>query len=199
MTTPSNVTFSTKGPWRASIVLAMVSLLFFGLSYSLVATGIGRALFPRAATGSLIERKGNVVGSSLVAQPFKSDRYVHPRPSAAGYDPMAAAGSNQARTNPDLRARIDEARRAVALREGVSVEDVPGDLVTQSGGGLDPHISPAAARLQVERVARARTLPPADVRRIVDAHVEPGQLGLGAPRINVLELNLALDDALPKP
>jgi K+-transporting ATPase ATPase C chain len=137
-----------------------------------------------------------VIGSSLVAQPFADDRYFQPRPSAAKYDVMALAGSNQARTNPDLRSRIDEARAAVAAREGVAPDAVPSDLVTQSGGGIDPHLSPEAIRIQIARVARARGLPVDEVERLVAAHTESPQFGvLGAPRINVLELNLALDGA----
>jgi K+-transporting ATPase ATPase C chain len=137
-----------------------------------------------------------VIGSSLVAQPFADDRYFQSRPSAAKYDVMALAGSNQARTNPDLRSRIDEARTAVATREGVAPDAVPSDLVTQSGGGIDPHLSPEAIRIQIARVARARGLPVDEVERLVAAHTEGKQFGLlGAPRINVLELNLALDKA----
>ncbi len=181
-------------PLRASIGLAAVALLLFGFGYSLVGTGIGRLLFPHEATGSLLERDGIVVGSSLVAQPFADDRYFQPRPSAATYDAMAVAGSNQARTNPDLRARIDEARTHVAAREGVAVDAVPSDLVTQSGGGIDPHVSPKAAHLQVARVARARGLAADEVERLVAGHTASAQFGLfGAPRVNVLELNLALD------
>jgi K+-transporting ATPase ATPase C chain len=191
-----NVSTTASTPvWRASLVLALVTLLGFGLLYSLAGTGLGRMLFPHQATGSLIEREGRVVGSSLVAQPFADDRYFQSRPSAAKYDVMALAGSNQARTNPDLRARIDEARAAVVAREGVAPADVPGDLVTQSGGGIDPHLSPAAVRIQIARVARARGIEAAEVERLVAAHTEAPQFGvLGAPRINVLELNLALDE-----
>ena len=185
---------STRGPLRPSLMLAAVSLLGFGLLYSLAGTGLGRALFPHQATGSLIERDGQVIGSSLVAQPFADDRYFQPRPSAASYDVMALAGSNQARTNPDLRSRIDEARAAVAAREGVAPDAVPGDLVTQSGGGIDPHLSPTAIRIQIARVARTRGIEAADVERLVAAHTEAPQFGvLGAPRVNVLQLNLALD------
>jgi K+-transporting ATPase ATPase C chain len=179
---------------RPSLMLAAVSLLGFGLLYSLAGTGLGRVLFPHQATGSLVERDGRVIGSALVAQPFADDRYFQSRPSAAGYDVMALAGSNQARTNPDLRTRIDEARAAVAAREGVAPADVPSDLVTQSGGGIDPHLSPAAVRIQIARVARARGIKAAEVERLVAAHTEAPQFGvLGAPRINVLELNLAMD------
>jgi K+-transporting ATPase ATPase C chain len=182
------------GILRASIGLSIVSLLVFGLAYSLLGAGIGRVLFPAAATGSQLERDGQVVGSSLVAQPFADDRYFSPRPSAAGYDLMALAGSNQARTNPDMRKRVEDARNAIATREGVDPAAVPGDLVTQSGGGIDPHISPEAARIQVARVAKARGLDAAAIARLVEEHVEGRQFGLyGAPRVNVLELNLALD------
>lgn len=183
------------GPvWRASLGLAVVTLLGFGLAYSLAATGLGRVLFPHQATGSLVERGGRIVGSALVAQPFADARYFHPRPSAASYDTMALAGSNQARTHPELRSRVEAARAAVAEREGVAAEEVPGDLVTQSGGGIDPHISPDAARIQIARVARARGLEARDVERLVREHSESPQYGLyGQPRVNVLRLNLALD------
>ncbi len=179
---------------RASIGLSLAALLLFGLGYSLLATGLGRALFPHEATGSLVERDGKVVGSALVAQPFADARYFQPRPSASNYDVMALAGSNQARTNPDLRKRIDAARAAVAAREGIDPADVPGDLVTQSGGGIDPQISPQAARIQIARVARARGLDEVAVRTLVAKQTEGPQLGLfGQPRVNVLALNLALD------
>ncbi len=196
MTTSSPSSTAAAPVWRPALVLAGVTLLGFGLLYSLAGAGLGRMLFPHQATGSLIERDGKVIGSSLVAQPFADDRYFQPRPSAAKYDVMALAGSNQARTNPDLRSRIDEARDAVAAREGVAPDAVPSDLVTQSGGGIDPHLSPAAVQIQVARVARARGLPVDEVERLVAAHTESPQFGLlGAPRINVLELNLALDGA----
>lgn len=195
MNTSSPSTTAVAPVWRPALVLAGVALLGFGLLYSLAGAGLGSLLFPHQAGGSLIERDGQVIGSSLVAQPFADDRYFQSRPSAAGYDVMALAGSNQARTNPDLRKRIDEARAAVASREGVTPDAVPSDLVTQSGGGIDPHLSPAAIQLQVARVARARGLPVSEVQRVVAEHTEAPQFGLlGAPRINVLELNLALDE-----
>ena len=184
--------------WRAAIVLAAIVLVGYGFIYSLAGTALGRVLFPDAATGSLLEQGGKVVGSALVAQPFADARYFAPRPSAANYDPMGASGSNQARSNPDLRKRVDAAVAAVAAREGVAREAVPGDLVTESGGGLDPHISPVAARLQVARVAKARGLAEADVAALVERHVERPQFGMfGQPRVNVLELNLALDARAP--
>ena len=179
---------------RGSIGLAIVTLFLFGLAYSLIGTALGRALFPHAATGSLIERNGKIIGSSLVAQPFVADSYFQPRPSASNYDPMAVSGSNQARSNPDLHQRIDEARATVAAREGIALKDVPSDFVTQSGSGIDPHISPAAAQLQLVRVAKARRLDEAKIGAMVDRYTRDPLLGLfGQSRINVLELNLALD------
>ena len=179
---------------RAPLLFAVVIPVVFGLLYSLAGTALGRLLFPAQATGSLVEREGRVGGSALVAQPFADARYFQPRPSAANYDPMAAAGSNLARSNPDLRKRIDEAIASVAAREGIAPSAVPMELVTQSGGGLDPHLTPAGARVQVPRVAKARGLDVAIVQQAVDAATEAPQLGvLGQPRINVLLLNLALD------
>lgn len=196
MTTSSPSSTAAAPVWRPALALAGVSLLGFGLLYSLAGVGLGSVLFPHQAGGSLIERDGKVVGSSLVAQPFADDRYFQSRPSAASYDVMALAGSNQARTNPDLRSRIDEARAAVAAREGVAPDAVPSDLVTQSGGGIDPHLSPAAVQIQVARVARVRGLPVSEIERLVAEHTTAPQFGLlGAPRVNVLELNLALDGA----
>ncbi|KQP22695.1 potassium-transporting ATPase subunit KdpC [Pseudorhodoferax sp. Leaf267] len=184
------------GVLRGAIVLTILSLLGFGFLYALAGVGIGQALFPAAANGSVIERGGRVVGSALVAQPFVGESYFQPRPSAAGYDPMALAGSNQARTNPELRKRLAETRAAIAQREGVAPDQVPGELFTQSGGGIDPHISPAGAAIQVARVARVRGLAPDVVQRLVAEHTEARQFGvLGAPRVNVLQLNLALDAA----
>ena len=176
--------------------LALLALLGFGLLYSLAGTGLGRLLFPQQATGSLIERDGKVVGSTLIAQPFAGDGYFQPRPSAANYDPMAAAGSNQARSNPELRKRIDETRAAVAAREDIAPDRVPIELITQSGGGLDPHITPDGARVQIARVAKARGLTPSQVEALIAANTEGLQFGVfGRPRVNVLELNLALDAA----
>lgn len=194
------IAMSSRAPWapalRASVGLAAVTLLVFGLAYSLLAVGLGGMLFPQAASGSLIERDGAIVGSALVAQPFAADIYFQPRPSASGYDPMALAGSNQARTHPGMRARVEAARAAVASREGLPLAQVPGDLVTQSGGAIDPHVSPLAAQIQVARVARARGLDPQAVDTLVREHTEGRQWGLfGQPRVNVLALNLALDEA----
>lgn len=192
--TAAHAAIEDRTSLRASLVFAALILLGFGLLYSLAGTAIGRLLFPQQATGSIVTVDGKVRGSSLVAQPFGDARYFQPRPSAAGYDPMAAAGSNMARSNPDLRKRIDELTQAVAEREGIAPAQVPGELVTQSGGGLDPHLSPLGAQVQVARVAQARGLGEHEVAALVRAHTEQAQLGLlGAPRINVLVLNMALD------
>jgi len=179
---------------RGPVLFAVVILLGMGLLYSLAGAALGRLLFPHQAQGSLVERDGRIVGSTLVAQAFSDARYFQPRPSAANYDPMAASGSNQARSNPDLRTRIDTAIAAVATREGIAADKVPIELVTESGGGLDPHVTPAGALVQVARVARARGLDPARVTALVAAQTEGRQWGvLGQPRVNVLVLNLALD------
>lgn len=192
--TSSSTTIADQGIVRGALVLTIISLAGFGFLYSLTGVGIGQALFPHAANGSLIERSGQVIGSALVAQPFADDRYFQPRPSAAGYNTLSLAGSNQARTNPDLRKRLEEARTAVAQREGVAASAVPRELFTQSGSGIDPHISTEGASIQVARVARARGLSLDVVERLVVDHTEGRQLGVfGEPRVHVLQLNLALD------
>ncbi|MCC4592752.1 potassium-transporting ATPase subunit KdpC [Xanthomonas campestris pv. cannae] len=179
--------------WRAVLVLPLLVLASAAL-YSLLATVLAGALFPEQANGSLRSHDGRVVGSVLVAQPFAAAGYFQPRPSGAKYDPMSAAGSNQARSNPDLRKRLDDTRQAVAAREGIDPAQVPDDLVTQSGSGMDPDISVDAAHIQVARVAAARGLPPQTVAALVAAQTQPRQFGvLGEPRVNVLALNLALD------
>lgn len=182
------------GAWRGAIGLTVLTLAGFGFLYSLAGVGIGQALFPTTANGSIVTRDGKVMGSELVAQPFGSDQYFQSRPSAAGYNTMALAGSNQARTNPDLRKRLEEARMVVAQREGIEPSAVPGDLFTQSGGGIDPHISPEGAAVQIARVARVRGLDSQLVQGMVAQYTEGKQFGfLGQERVNVLRLNLALD------
>ncbi len=182
------------GAWRGSLALALVTLIGFGFAYSVAGTLVAGAAFPAQAAGSLIQDGDRVVGSALVAQPFSDARYFQPRPSAAKYDPMSAAGSNQARSNPDLLKRIEETRAAVAARDGIDPAQVPSDLLTQSGSGLDPDITPASAELQVRRVAAARGLPEARVAELLSQQVQPRQYGVfGEPRVNVLQLNLALD------
>ncbi|SEM20265.1 K+-transporting ATPase ATPase C chain [Pseudoxanthomonas sp. GM95] len=195
----SSQTLQDRAAWRPALVLSLIALLVMGLLYSLAGTALARAAFSTQATGSLLRQGDTVIGSSLVAQPFVGDRWFHPRPSAAKYDPMAAAGSNQARSNPDAIKRVDEAIAEIAAREGVAPAQVPSDLVTQSGGGLDPEISPAAARIQLARVARARGMSVDAVAALVQANTVGKQFGVfGQPRVNVLKLNLALEAAASK-
>ncbi|MFF2046705.1 potassium-transporting ATPase subunit KdpC [Stenotrophomonas bentonitica] len=186
--------------WRPALVLGVSSLLLLGLAYAVATTSVSRLLFPAQADGSLLIRDGQVRASQLIAQPFVGDGYFQARPSAANYDPMAAAGSNMARSNPALQERVQAAITAVAAREGVPAAQVPGDLVTQSGAGMDPEISPAAAQVQIARVARSRSLPVARVAALVQANTLGPQWGVfGQPRVNVMTLNLALDDLKARP
>lgn len=187
--------------WRPAIGLSLFGLLGTGLLYAVLATGIAGTLFPAQADGSLIrDADGTVRGSLLLAQPFVGDGYFQARPSAAGYDPMAAAGSNLARSNPALARRVAEATAAAAARERVAPAQVPGDLVTASASGLDPELSPAAARLQVARVARARGWPPQRVQVLLEKQLQDRQWGVfGQPRVNVVALNRALDAAAHAP
>ncbi|MFW2124283.1 potassium-transporting ATPase subunit KdpC [Acinetobacter ursingii] len=183
---------------RPAIGLSLVSLLGFGLLYSSVATGLGQLLFPAQSNGSLIEKSQRIEGSSLVAQNFQNPHYFMSRPSAANYDPMAMSGSNLAVTNPELKAKIEQRLVDTAKTNHVDENQIPSDLVTASGSGIDPHISPEAAQLQVERIAQLRHLSTQQVMDIVHQHTESKQFGLlGQARVNVLELNLALDQLHP--
>ncbi len=184
----------------------LVATLVLGIGYTAVVTGIGQLLLPAQANGSLVrDAAGDVVGSALLGQSFTDadgaplPQYFQSRPSAAGdgYDGGASSGSNLGPENPDLVAAIEERRAQIAAFEGVDEAQIPADAVTASASGLDPHISPAYAALQVPRVAVERGIAEAEVRALVAAHTTDRDLGfLGEPRVNVLELNLALD-ALP--
>ena len=185
------------GSVSSPIRFALFFLVLCGLVYPFVTTRVGGLLFPRQAEGSLIEQNGTVVGSELVGQPFSGQGYFIGRPSAAGdgYDPLSLSGSNWAASNPDLRARAETSSAEIAEREGVTTEEIPADLVAASGSGVDPHVSVAAARLQVARVAAARGLTPEQVQALVTEHTQRGPFGLGQPGVNVLTLNLVLDAA----
>ena len=180
--------------WLTSIRFTLVTALLLGLAYPLAITGIAGVLFPHQAGGSLVMRDGKVIGSRLLGQGFSSDRYFHSRPSQAGngYDAASSGGSNFAQSNKKLVDRIQGDIGKLAASN--AKQPVPIDLVTASGSGLDPDITPDAAYFQVGKVASARHLNETQVRQLVDAHVEARTLGiLGEPRVNVLELNLDLD------
>jgi K+-transporting ATPase ATPase C chain len=180
----------------ALLMLALLTVLT-GVAYPLLVTGIAQAVFPHQANGSLIERDGKVVGSELVGQPFSDPKYFWSRPSATGpmpYNAGASSGSNQGPLNPALADAVKARIAALKAADPGNTAPIPVDLVTASGSGLDPHISPAAAAYQVDRVARARSLSADTVRALVAKHSEGRQFGgLGEPRVNVLTLNLALD------
>ena len=186
---------------RRQLLPAVVAFLAFtvlvGIVYPLVVTGISQVAFPGRADGSLVERDGDVVGSRLIGRLWEGDRYFQPRASAAGdgYDPQSSSASNLGPSNPDLLDAVEE--RAAAYREQNDVDgELPVDAVTASGSGLDPHISPENARLQAPRVARARGLELTAVLDLIEAHTDGRSLGfLGEPGVNVLELNVALDEA----
>ena len=183
---------------NVAVRFTIVTTIVFGLIYPLVVTGLSQLIFPRQANGSLIEKNGQIIGSRLIAQGFTADKYFHPRPSAAGagYDPTSSGGSNLGPTNKQL---VDRVKQDVAkLQQENPGTPIPADMVTTSGSGLDPEISPASAEFQIPRVAKARGISGDALRAVVARHTEARQLGvLGEARVNVLELNLDLDDNYP--
>jgi len=186
-----------KNQLRPAIVVTVVLMVITGLIYPGLVTAIAQLVFPRQANGSLVRVNGTFVGSELIAQQFARAEYFHSRPSAAGagYDAGASSGTNKGPTDLKLAdTLIAQAVDSAVKLDGAVKGHVPADLATSSGSGLDPHISPASALLQVARVARARGLDTAVVRTLVERHIEGRQFGfLGDPRVNVLLLNLALD------
>ena len=183
--------------WRPALVLFALLSVLTGLVYPAVVTGISQVVFHEQANGSLLVKNGKVLGSRLIGQPFDDPRYFWSRPSATSpfpYNPASSTGSNLGPTNPALADAVKARVAALRSADPGSSAPVPIDLVTASGSGLDPHISPAAAEFQAARVARVRGLPRESVRALVARHTEGRTLGfLGEPRVNVLKLNLALD------
>lgn len=183
-----------------AVLMTIATTILLGIIYPLFVTALAQVFFKDKASGEIVRRNGEAIGSRLIAQPFTADKYFHPRPSAAGtgYDAANSGGTNFAPTNVKL---IDRVRTdAAALHQQNPSETIPVDLITTSASGLDPDISPAAADFQVPRVARARGVSEQAIMDLVRKHTAQRDLGLlGEPRVNVLELNLALDSAFPKP
>jgi K+-transporting ATPase ATPase C chain len=183
-----------------SVLMTLVTTVLFGLLFPLLVTGLAQILFPKQANGELLTRNGRLVGSSLIGQSFSSPGYFHSRPSSAGtgYDAGNSSGSNLGPTNQSLIVRVQgDADRLQPENPGAAI---PIDLLTTSGSGLDPHISPEAAEFQVPRIAKERGLSPDTIREAIRQHTEARQFGfLGEARVNVLELNLTLDEISPKP
>jgi potassium-transporting ATPase KdpC subunit len=185
---------------KRSVLFTAVTIVLFGVVYHLTLWGVGRTVFPSQAEGSLIRRSdGIIVGSRLIAQKFTRPEYFHSRPSAVDYNAASTGGSNLGPTNPDHLKSVKERLDAVVAEEGVPANRIPSEMVTAGGGGLDPHIPPDAAEIQTARVALARNVSADRVRELVRAHTETPTFGfLGRSRVNVLELNIALDEALSK-
>ncbi len=186
---------------RQGVLFTVVTMVLLGGGYNVLVWAVGRVAFPEQAEGSLIRRPdGTVIGSRLIAQKFVRPEYFHPRPSAVDYNAASTGGSNYGPSNPGHLKAVQERLDAVMKEDGVTAHEVPSEMVTASGGGMDPHIPPAAADLQAARVARARGVLVERVRDLVRGHTEPPTLGfLGRARVNVLELNLALDQTLGAP
>jgi potassium-transporting ATPase KdpC subunit len=187
-----------KNQWRPALLVTAALMVITGLAYPGLVTAIAQLLFPRQANGSLIRADGKVVGSVLIGQTFAGAGYFHGRPSAAGYDDTLSGGTNLGPTSAKLDSIVAQAVDSEVKLDHAVRGEIPSDLVTASGSGLDPDISPASAALQIARVARERALTEAQVRGLVARHTEGRTFGLlGDPRVNVLELNLALDSVAP--
>jgi K+-transporting ATPase ATPase C chain len=184
--------------FKRAILFTVVMMLIVGFGYHLTLWSVGRVLFPAQAEGSLIRRADStVVGSRLIAQKFTRPEYFQPRPSAVDYNAASTGGSNYGPSNPDHLKLVQERLDAVTKLEGVTAGQVPSEMVTASGAGLDPHVPPQAAEVQAVRIAAARSVPVERVRELIESHTEPPTFGfLGRARVNVLELNLALDETL---
>jgi len=184
---------------KPAILITLIFTVITGLIYPLAITGLSQALFSHQANGSLITAGGKVIGSSLIGQNFAKPEYFHSRSSAAGdkgYDGMASGGTNLSPTNPALQKRLTDSADAFHKENPAFSGAIPADAITTSASGLDPHISPDTAFAQGDRVAKARSVPVEQIRSLVQSHIEGRQLGfLGEPRVNVLLLNLALDNA----
>lgn len=181
---------------RRGVLFTVVTMVLLGGVYHVVLWGIASVAFPSQAEGSLIRRSdGAIVGSRLIAQKFARPEYFHARPSAVDYNAASTGGSNYGPSNPDHLKAMKERLDALTQQEGVRAGEVPSEMVTASGGGMDPHIPPNAAEVQAARVARVRNVPVGHVRVLIHQHTEPPTFGfLGRARVNVLELNLALDE-----
>jgi K+-transporting ATPase ATPase C chain len=188
---------------KQGVSFTVVTMVLLGGVYHVVIWGVGQAVFASQAEGSLIRRPdGSIAGSTLIAQKFTRPEYFQPRPSGVDYNAASTGGTNYGPSNPDHLKAVKERLDAMTAQEKVTAGQVPSEMVTASGGGMDPHVPPAAAELQAARVAAARGVSVDRVRELVQAHTEPPTFGfLGRARVNVLELNLALDGALgaPKP
>jgi K+-transporting ATPase ATPase C chain len=183
---------------RQGVLFTIVTMVLLGGGYHGLLWAIGRVAFSAQAEGSLIRRAdGTIVGSRLIAQKFTRPEYFQPRPSGVEYNAASTGGTNYGPSNPDHLEAVQERLDALAMQDGAAPGQIPSEMVTTSGAGLDPHIPPAAAELQASRVASARGVPIERVREVIRAHTEPPTFGvLGRARVNVLELNLALDEPL---
>lgn len=184
-----------KNYWIIGLRLTFLTIIVFGVLYPLLMTGVAKLVAPNGGKGEEIVVNGRVVGFELIGQKFDEDKYFNSRPSAVDYNAAATGGSNKGPTNPDylalVQARIDT---FLVHNPGVKKEQIPVDMVTASGGGLDPHISPGGARVQIDRIARVRNIDRKKIEDLVSEHVEAPILGLGTARVHVLRLNIALDE-----